>query len=367
VGTAAPAASLPAGWVHTGETRNGIIDNGTQGVIESRQYGYTNTVNFDFGIEQLPSSNPFYVHIRTPTVGQLLTLNGGTNPPVFSGKDAEDCTSGCTMDGRTIVIDSLPSNSNLYYNGVLVTAGQLITNFDPNLFQVEFTAVTVGSSSRMTEFYYSFVDAAGMKDPVSAIYSINWLMILPTTGMQLTATRTGNDILLNWKTLTEIQSDYFEIERSTDGRNFTKVGTTVKAAGNSDAVKLYSITDDARNINVPMVYYRISLAGMNGKKAYSNVATVKLPENGAVIRAVPNPFISQIMVSASVEGNSSFSVRIMDISGRAISNEVLKITKDIPTVTIKNLHGLMRGIYLVEVTDLLTGKKQVFKMEKVNQ
>jgi hypothetical protein len=115
-----------------------------------------------------------------------------------------------------------------------------------------------------------------------------------------------------------------------------------------------------------VVYYRIKLTDKNGKKAYSNVGIVKLPENGAVIKLVPNPFISEITINASVEQNSALGIRMLDLSGRSISNSTLKITKEIPSVTIRNLNSLTRGIYLVEVTDLQSGKKTVFKVEKIN-
>lgn len=363
-GTPAPVASLPDGWVNTGETRNGTIDYGAQGVIDNRLFGFTSAVNFDFGIEQLPTSVPIYANIPEPVAGQFLTLNGGSNPPILSGKDAEDCPSGCTLDAHNVVIDAVPLNSNLYYNGILVTSGQLITNFNPSLFKIEFTPVTVGS--KLTEFYYSFVDSAGKKDPATALYSLNWLSILPATGLQLSAIRDGNNVSLNWKTISEINSDYFEIERSTDSRNYIKVGTSVQAAGISNSEKLYHAVDDIRNVQSPLVYYRIKLTDKNGKKAYSNVGTVKLPENGAVIKLVPNPFISEITINASVEQNSALGIRMLDLSGRSISNSSLKITKEIPSVTIRNLNNLTRGIYLVEVTDLQSGKKTVFKVEKIN-
>ncbi len=363
-GSPAPPAALPDGWVNTGETRNDTIDFGSPGIIDNRPYGFANAVNFDFGIEQLPSSVPFYVNIKAPVAGQFITLNGGTNPPVLSGKDAEDCGFGCSLETRSVTVDAPPLNANLYYNGILVTAGQVISNFDPSLLKIEFTAVTVGSM--YTEFYYSFVDAAGKKDPVTAVYSLNWLSILPATGLNVTANRTGNNVALNWKTISEINSDYFEIERSTDGRNYTKIGTSIKAAGTSNIEKFYQSTDDTRDIQTPLVYYRIKLTDVGGKIAYSNVGVVKLPENGAIIRVTPNPFISEITVNASVEQNSSLGIRMMDMSGRTISNSTQKITKEIPTIIIRNLNGLTRGIYLVEVTDIQSGKKRVFKLEKSN-
>ena len=57
---------------------------------------------------------------------------------------------------------------------------------------------------------------------------------------------------------------------------------------------------------------------------------------------------------------------MLDLSGRSLSNSTLKITKEIPSVTIRNLSNLTKGIYLVEVTDIDSGKKTIFKVEKMN-
>ncbi len=86
-----------------------------------------------------------------------------------------------------------------YYNGVLVTAGQMIINFNPDLLQIKFTTATLGSKS--TEFYYSFVDSAGKKDPITAVYSLNWLTLLPVKGLELTALKPGKNVMLSWKTI----------------------------------------------------------------------------------------------------------------------------------------------------------------------
>jgi len=362
-GDIAPAPSLPAGWINTGETRNGTIDYGEMGIIDDRTYGYTSVSNYDFGIERTPTSVPFYVNIPTPTVGQQLTLNGGSNPPILSGKDGEDCPSGCTLNGRNLSIDIPPLNSNLYYAGVLVTPGQVITNFNPNQLKIEFTAVTV--ASMVTNFYYSFIDAAGKKDSVPAIYSLNWLSILPAKGLALTANRSGNTVTLNWKTISEINSDYFEIERSTDSRNYTTVGVRVRAAGNSNDEKRYQLADDIADVQATTVYYRVKLTDMNGQIAYSNVVIVKLPASGTV-KVSPNPFVSDLTITMPIEQNTSVNIRMLDMSGRAILNTTKKVNKDLPQVTLNNLNGLLKGIYVLEVIDLQTGKKSVTKLEKSN-
>ncbi|HMO61776.1 MAG TPA: Ig-like domain-containing protein [Ferruginibacter sp.] len=363
-GSLSPAATLPEGWVHTGETRNGVIDYGAVGIIDNREYGYTNVVNFDFGIEQLPNTDNYDTRIDAPIVGQKIILNGGANPPVLSGSDPEDCPTGCVLSGRRVHIDEVPMNANLLYNGVLVSSGQTINNFNPALLAVEITPVTVGTTG--TYFIYSFVDAAGKKDPTPGLYALNWYTVLPATGLTLTAVRNGSSIALNWKTISEINSDYFEIERSTDGRNYTKIGTAVKASGRSDAEKQYQGADDTRELeNALVVYYRIKLKDINGKLAYSNVAPVKLPPNGN-IKVTPNPFVSQITVSVSSEHASTVAVRLMDMSGRTVLSSIQKVSKDAPQFTIRDLGNLTRGIYVIEVTDTATGKKQVVKLEKSN-
>jgi hypothetical protein len=362
-GKPAPAAALPAGWVNTGETRNGTIDNGASGVIDNRAFGFTNTVNFDFGIEQLPNSDDYDTKIPTPVIGQFITLNGGANPPIFSGRDPEDCVGSCTLNSRSVLIDAVPLNADLFYNGVLVTSGQLITNFDPALLKLQITAVTIGSIN--TSFNYSFVDVAGKKDPTPGVYSLNWFSVLPVTGLNLAANLAGNAVALSWKTITEINSAYFEIERSIDSRHYVKIGSNVKAAGNSNLELQYQLADNIRDITSAIVYYRVKLTDVNGKIAYSNVAVVKIPANGE-IKAAPNPFVSSITITVAVEQNTSIAIRMMDVSGRLIMSNTHKLSKEMPQVTIRDLNGLTRGVYLVEVTDIQSGKKRTFKLEKAN-
>ncbi|MFT3678983.1 MAG: Ig-like domain-containing protein [Ferruginibacter sp.] len=363
-GSMAPIPALPDNWDYTGETRNGIIDNGSMGIIDNRAFGYTSTVNFDFGIEQLPNSDNYDTKIGTPEVGQIITLNGGSNPPILSGIDPEDCTMGCDMSGRAVIIDAPPLNANLYYNNILVNPGQLINNFNASLLTLEFTAVTLGSIN--TEFNYSFVDAAGKKDPSPGLYSINWFTVLPVKGLNLAASRAGTSVALNWKTISEINSDYFEIERSTDSRNYVKIGDKVKAAGNSNNELKYELNDDISDIRAGnIVYYRVKLTDINGKVAYSNVGIVRLPTTGS-IKVSPNPFVGEITINMPVEQNTTLSIRMMDMTGRAVLSTTQKITKEFPQVTLKNLNGLTRGVYVVEVIDTMSDKKGVSKIEKSN-
>ena len=130
----------------------------------------------------------------------------------------------------------------------------------------------------------------------------------------------------------------------------------------SPRAKQYQSADNIRDVQFANIYYRVKLTDIRGKYAYSNVGVIKLPENAAV-KALPNPFVSAITISFTIEQSSSFLIRMMDISGRSVWSGKHKITKEMPKVTINNLDGLSRGIYLVEITDLQSGIKRTVKLE----
>ncbi len=63
----------------------------------------------DFGIQQLPKSDSYLSPVNQPSVNTVITLNGGINPPVLSGSDPEDCTSGCVLSAKSVIIDVVAS------------------------------------------------------------------------------------------------------------------------------------------------------------------------------------------------------------------------------------------------------------------
>ena len=362
IGQPAPSPSLPSGYVNTGETRNGTIDLGTAGVIDSRAYGFTNAVNFNFGVNGLPTADDISFSIGYPTVDQLITLNGGGNPPAFSGTDPEDCISGCTLTNHTVIINTVPANGELYYNGVLVTSGQQINNFDPSLLQIKITAATIGSSN--ISFGYSFADAAGSTNVAPATYNIFWSPALPVKGLALSASITANKVYLNWKTINEINSNYFEIERSLNNKDFVKIGNNIQAAGNSNTAKQYGFTDDAGNFQQAVtVYYRIKIVDLQGKFSYSNIAPLRLNKEVG-IAVWPNPFKSFVTMNINSRQNNQFAITVADMAGKTIARYNQRVAKGLSQFTVDGIGKLPKGMYLLGIRDQLTGKQVVYKLVK---
>ena len=70
---------------------------------------------------------------------------------------------------------------------------------------------------------------------------------------------------MKWSTATEIDNDYFSIERSIDGINWQTI-TNVIGAGNSTSLKQYSFTD--KELNNDISYYRLKQTDFSRKFKY---------------------------------------------------------------------------------------------------
>lgn len=362
IGQPAPAASLPAGWVSTGTNLNGTTSAITPGLIDAQAFGFANNINLNFGIEQIPNSDDHTTVIAQPTVGDLILLNGGANPPILSGVDPEDCNAGCTLQNGTVIISSVPSNATLLYNGVPVVSGQTINNFDPSLLQVEITAATLGATS--TSFEYAFVDAAGVQDPTPATYTLTWAGPVPVTGLVAYASLNGYASSVTWRTETEQNTSYFMVERSTDNINFTATGSQVPASGNSSTRKNYGMTDDvSRMIQQPVIYYRVKLYDLDGRYTYSNTVVVR-PGKAQGITVWPNPFSDAISIRVNASQPGRYSIRLLDAGGKLITTANRYFASGSSQAVIEGLGPVARGVYFLEMTNNETGEVSRYSMIK---
>ncbi len=360
VGNLVPSSfDPPSPWVIVGDAFgiNNAAGTGVQTGIPDAAIavvtGLVNVTNVDFGIEQLPESDDYLRSVNQPRVNDFIILNGQTpNPPVLSGADPEDCVSGCVITSKSVIIDTVPFNSELYYSNNLVTDGTLIDNFNPNLLQIKVTSAAVGDIS--ISFWYSYVDAAGIKDPTPAKYTVLWGIVLPSTGLTASVNLNNNEATINWHTLSEQNTSYFEVEQSFDNTNFTTVSEKIDAAGNSTTRRNYQSTDNIERVQHSIIYYRIKLVDISGKVTYSNVATVRLSKKPGV-SVWPNPFQSTITISITTEKETTIDIKLIDVNGRTLQSKNQQASKGISMITINDLEKLPSGVYLVEITDKSAG------------
>lgn len=203
--------------------------------------------------------------------------------------------------------------------------------------------ITQANYSTIANFKISL---SGNSDVAFVAYNNKTLSIatlLPVTLADFSAREAEGKTVLNWITTNENGTDYFVIERSTDGSTFTAIDT-VKAKGSSTTRQQYTSLD--QQLKAGATYYRLKIVDVDQHTAYSKTVLVTVKETG--IKLFPNPAVDRITVSytsASVE-----SIRIYNTSGILVQH---KKTDRNSYQTSLDVSSFPKGIYyLVCESDL---------------
>ncbi len=179
---------------------------------------------------------------------------------------------------------------------------------------------------------------------------------LPITLIDFTAKENGGKNVLNWNTATEINSSYFSIERSVDGRNFSSIGK-VNASGTSSAEVKYNFIDaypaDGKN------FYRLVMTDLDGSFEYSRVVSVTNKMNQSInfgyINLPARSGFANITISSTK--TQAASLVIVDATGRTIFTSSLQLQTGVNNLS-KNTPPVSSGIYYIR---LFTSDESIVK------
>lgn len=155
--------------------------------------------------------------------------------------------------------------------------------------------------------------------------------------------------LLNWQTNQELNSDRFELMRSTNGVDFIKIAS-IKGAGNSSTVKNYSYQDDISGTSGNVVYYRLKQIEINGKASLSAIVKLSLGSK-TKFELFPNPFTNSFTVSFSAAKSSAATLRIQNSIGNLVYFKSITVTKGNNSVVMNNLPAMGSGVYYFSVVN----------------
>ena len=162
---------------------------------------------------------------------------------------------------------------------------------------------------------------------------------LPVDLVHFTATMQPNSVLLEWLTAAEHNNRGFDIERSTDSKDWKVIGA-VNSAGSSSTGKKYNYTDVQ-----PVTgdnFYRLKQKDYDGAYEYSPVRVVKYsPNNG--ISLFPNPARESVMINGLT---GSETISMYNTNGQLIYSG--KAKEDAVQISLKHLPA---GVYLCMIAD----------------
>ena len=150
------------------------------------------------------------------------------------------------------------------------------------------------------------------------------------------ATNDGN--LLEWETLTELNNEGFQIEKSLDGKTWNRIDFV---AGNGTDFEVNNYTYFDTRVDAEQIYYRIKQIDFNGAFEYSNAILITNTFEQKDIRTYPNPVYNQL----TVEGFRGIAT-IYNVLGQPL--KTIQITNDVATVSFSDLQN---GHYVLELVN----------------
>lgn len=192
---------------------------------------------------------------------------------------------------------------------------------------------------------------------ISGAISLNTTInSLPVELVSCNAYLSNQNVFIKWSTTSEINNDYYSIERKVDNDINWQLLGKVYSVGNSTTLRNYSFTD--QNPNKGISYYRLKQTDLNGNFKLFNILVINnSSENLTELSVYPNP--SAGVFNFGVIGNQDqiHSISIYNTLGKKVyASECIQ-----PTA---NLSAQPNGIYFLQYNlngKMITQKLQINK------
>lgn len=275
-------------------------------------------------------------------------VNGDATP---SSTDFTDFGTTPTPITRTFTIQNTG-------NADLTFSAPTITGLNAAEFAITTAPVSPVTAGNSTTFVITYTPAsAGIKaatfnltnndgDEGTFSFEIGVNSILPVTFKSFNVKKAVAQSILTWTTATEIDNLGFEVQRSTDGINWSVIGF-VPGAGNSDIERSYSFRDMApvKGVN----YYRLKQVDNDTRAKYTDIRTITFASNKTLVYPVP----STDAVTIELPDNRLIGTiaYLTDMQGKLVRQVTISSMQQ-PV----SLSGLQAGMYWMKLADGVTHK-----------
>lgn len=160
--------------------------------------------------------------------------------------------------------------------------------------------------------------------------------------------RDKNSNFLSWITTSEVNNDYFLVERSYDGENFTAVGE-VDGVGSSIVENVYSFYDPVDSHK--LTYYRLKQVDTDGAYEYSNTITIDNRESSDIVFGAiyPNPANQTFVVKTFArEEMDPVIAEVYSDQGKLVNTEMLPGSTNESNYEI-DIENIPSGVYSVHL------------------
>ena len=155
-------------------------------------------------------------------------------------------------------------------------------------------------------------------------------------------------IRLQWSVAENENNDHFEVEKSTDGAEFTTAAIVM--ASSKPGSESYSINE---TMKTEKVYYRLRMLDNNKAVTFSKtlIFATKTVVSASGLRIVNNPATDKLSLSFASANNQSLDIKVYDLSGRIQLNQKINVYQGSNLINLPLISALKTGLYAVEVSN----------------
>ena len=187
--------------------------------------------------------------------------------------------------------------------------------------------------------------ANGSASSVS-VFQIDFTAI-PVTLTDIKAIQKNAGVQVEWTAQQEINIDMYEVERSQNGQQFTKLGT-VTATGNSSVVTNYKLFDP--NPYKGVSFYRIKIIE-TGQLKYSRIARVNITDKKENTMSIyPNPIVGNNIVLQMNLQKGKYTLYLTNNLGQQLVTKQLDHSGGSVTEIMEPANGLAKGVYQLKLS-----------------
>ncbi len=171
---------------------------------------------------------------------------------------------------------------------------------------------------------------------------------LPVELVSFKAVKKNAEVALTWETASEKNNTGFEVQSSTDGKNYERIGFVASANGTSSSLQRYAFTDKASN-KEGLAYYRLKQIDLDGTFEFFAAKVVDLGRTGSAVSAYPNPFQNQFAVNLTSTVAEAAVITVTDMTGKTVYATTAQLQKGSNTLNV-TLKDQPAGIYMLNAT-----------------
>ncbi|MEO6612067.1 MAG: T9SS type A sorting domain-containing protein [Chitinophagaceae bacterium] len=216
----------------------------------------------------------------------------------------------------------------------------------------KYRLVVATTLANLTDINCRFTDVAN----IITLNVIDCGIPLATQLLSFGGQLVSQQAVLNWTTTGENEPLFFDIEKSTDGINFSLAGSVSSYADYSAKQSAYYFTDPLPVMG--KVYYRVRMKNNLDQSKYSR--TIQLGTNADIFSFVTviNPFRNELSFEIISAVNGKADAELIDAAGKTIQRRYFDLAMGINNLVLDNTTKIPAGIYFLRVR---SGDKSIQK------